>query len=387
MGPLSRLALPVLALVAACLIAIDSVRQPGVTFRIAVLSGMAIINLAILVSSPAVMIFLAELGMLVLVWPIREGTHRSSRDIIGYAALMTFAMPCCLLAAWLLGLLVANPAQMGVLEAAIALLALGLGVMLALVPLHGWWPVLAEAMSPALAVLVGVAFPVVGLTILADLAVRNPLLVAAPLARQTLVIGGMLSVIGGALLALTAGGLPADRPRRLLPAAAIHDLGAVILGIGLVSAEGTAGAMLDLSGRVLALVLLAAALEGLQCARVGQGGRRAGEVAVAGVIFAGLSLGGIPLTGTFPGRWLILRLTFDANPALGVILLASGGLVALSFLELLRQDMVFPAAGSRPSPLSIGVVGLIVLSIALGLWPQWLLDAMLNNLALVTGGG
>jgi len=172
MGPLSRLALPVLALVAACLIAVDSVRHPGVTFRIAALSGMAIINLAILVSSPAVMIFLAELGMLVLVClsgkgrtdPAETSSLRGADDVRD--ALLSSGR----LAARPVG---RQPGADGRAGRRNRATGAGSGSDARAGSSPWMWPVLAEAMSPALAALVGVAFPVVGLTILADLAVHN----------------------------------------------------------------------------------------------------------------------------------------------------------------------------------------------------------------------
>jgi formate hydrogenlyase subunit 3/multisubunit Na+/H+ antiporter MnhD subunit len=387
MGPLVRLALAALALLGAGLIAIDSTNRPATGFRTVTLIGLAVITLALLVRSTAVTIFLGELAALALVWPVQEESGRTGSAALGYASLITIAMPCYLLAVWLIDLYVANPNETALLRVTVVLLALGFGLVLAMVPFHGWWPVVAETVSPSMAALVGVAFPVVSLTVMADLAVRYPWLSATPLAREMLVVGGLLSAVGGALLAATAGGPTSQRPQRLLAAAAIHDLGAVVLGIGLGRVDGTAGAVLDLAGRVVALVLMAAALDGLRRARLGQGGRWAGPVALTGLIFAGLSLSGIPLTGSFPGRWVIIRLAFQASPWPGLSLLVSQAVMALAFLGLLRDEVSFPAASGRPSGLSIGLVLLILLSLGLGLWPEWILAPTLQSLAALSSGG
>jgi formate hydrogenlyase subunit 3/multisubunit Na+/H+ antiporter MnhD subunit len=406
MGPLARLALPTLALVVAGLIAIDCTRtvapvSPTIGFRTATLVGLAVISLAILIRSTAVTIFLSEMAALTLVWPVQEGSGRGGRAAVGYASLIAIAMPCYLLAVWLIDLYLANPDQTGLLRVTVVLLALGFGLVLAMVPFHGWWPVVAETVSPPVAALVGVVFPVFGLTIMADLAVRYPWLSAIPTARELLVVGGLLSAVGGALLAVTE-----VRPgqetlahrgsiQRVLAAAAIHDLGAVVLGIGLGRVEGTAGAMLDLAGRALALVLAAAALEELRRARLGQGGRWARPVALTGLIFAGLSLSGMPLTGSFPGRWLIARLAFQASPWFGLGLLVSEAMVALTFLGLLlnsegnRQQAESSrqkAAGSSVVLLA-GLVLLVLLSLGLGLWPEWVLVPTLQSLAALSSGG
>jgi len=115
----------------------------------------------------------------------------------------------------------------------------------------------------------------------------------------------------------------------------------------------------------------------------GQGGRWAGEVAVGGGLRR-VEPRRHPPDRHLPGRWLILRLTFDVNPFLGSPYLqrwtscpefpatASPGygfrppLAALPAIDRRRGS---DSAEHRPRPVA-------------AMAP----DAMLNNLALVTGG-
>jgi len=203
-----------------------------------------------------------------------------------------------------------------------------------------------------------------------------------------------LTVMGGAMVSV--GGLFAlgqQNLGRTLGYAVLVDIGAVLLSIGLQSAAGTAAALTALTLRAVALCLWA--MGDAQLRRVAGGddfeslrgvGRRY-PFAAAAAIFGLLSLVGFPLTAGFAGRWALLRLLAQIHPTGAILLwlaMASVSLVCVRGLAALLSaplgEEAAPAAREAPGAILVYGFGVVVV-LALGAFPQWLLPLVANAAA------
>jgi multicomponent Na+:H+ antiporter subunit D len=254
------------------------------------------------------------------------------------------------------------------------LIVAGLGVKMALFPLHMWLPQ-AYALSPSVAAslmaplvtkvsayaLVRVLFWVLG---------GETQAVAAVL-LDIVAVAGAAAVVAGGLLALAETDL-----RRLLAYSSVAQMGVIALGIGVANAAGMTGAVLHIATDALmkgALFLAAGiALLRFGVRDVADLGRLRGRApwTSAAVAVAGLSLIGIPPLGGFFGKWYVLNGTLaDGRWALAAALVV-GSLATVGYVLRLIEALFFgdpaDAAERREgSPLPIVACGLLALLVIL----------------------
>jgi formate hydrogenlyase subunit 3/multisubunit Na+/H+ antiporter MnhD subunit len=251
-------------------------------------------------------------------------------------------------------------------DAALALLILGFGMKIALMPLNGWMPLAYTAAPiPAAAVLSGAAVKagVIGLTRFL------PLGAAFPGWGGALAWAGFVSAFYGVAIGLTQ-----RDPKTVLAYSSISQMGviAAVIGMGLASADrGVASdAAFYASNHVLvkaALFLTVGALAALD------GRARTLALTVAGLL--ALSLGGLPLTGGSLAK-LAVKDLFGSGAAGVAAQLSAAATTALVLHFLVRLAR---SPHDQPQDASSGRLGpWAALAVAALLLP-WVIDAAVGN--------
>jgi formate hydrogenlyase subunit 3/multisubunit Na+/H+ antiporter MnhD subunit len=224
--------------------------------------------------------------------------------------------------------------------AAVALLILGFGMKIALLPLHVWMPMTYRAAPiPAAAVLsgAGVKAGIIGL-------IRFlPLSTALPDAGALLTAVGLVAAFYGVILGVTK-----DHPKTVLAYSSISQMGliAALLGIGL--AAGDARATIPTAFYAAHHVLAKGALFLAIGAAVTMGTRGRMLVLAPALILA-LGLGGLPLTGGALAK-LAVKATFGKGliGTLGDLSAAGTTLLMFHFVGRLRAVPESRVAGGEP---------------------------------------
>ena len=226
---------------------------------------------------------------------------------------------------------------------ALALLILGFGLKIGLVPAHVWMPLAYTAAPvPAAAVLSGAAVKAGVIGFIRFL----PLGTAIPGWGEALAAAGMFSVFYGVLVGITQ-----ENPKTILAYSSVSQMGllAAALGIGLATGDTAAalGASFSSAHHVLVKGGLFLAI-GVSVA----GGPRRWPVLIPAAVLA-LGLGGLPFTGG-----MLAKLALKAQLGEGVIGIfatlstAGSALLMLQFLRCLVQT-------TRRDPATAALTGLV----------------------------
>ncbi len=248
------------------------------------------------------------------------------------------------------------------------------GVKLGLFPFHFWLPVVYAGARPTVAAILGGA--------LANIGSYGVLRFGAGLLPRELELGAVaLLVIGGA--SIVYGSLQAVSRRtapEVLAYSSIGQVGYVLVALSVGGRTGLAAAVVFSLVNSLnkALLFLTVELRGW----------------LVGAAFAvgALSVTGVPPSAGFFGKAALFRAGLDAGDAAVVVLLFLGG--ALSFVymfQIYQHDHWRPASGTAPgspSPRAARAIaiGLAMLVIALGVWPEPLLSIGEDAASALLGG-
>lgn len=279
----------------------------------------------------------------------------------------------------------------------IALLLISVGLMLktALLPLHFWLPP-AHSGAPA-----PVSAVLSGLVIKASfyLLMRYWLEVLAPAATgagsQLLGILGTVAIIWGCLAAYNA-----QRLKILIAYSTVAQLGYLFLLFSLVSAESTDA--LYGSSAVAAVVYFMVAHAFAKAAMFLSAGNimfayghdeisrlkglaRQQPLSLFTFTIAGVSLIGLPPTGGFIAKWLLLNSAIANGQWWWVAVMLGGGLLAAVYifrvinLAFVKTDTdSAPATLKRvPTGMTLSGFTLAILAVALGFNAEWLLDLLI----------
>jgi multicomponent Na+:H+ antiporter subunit D len=238
------------------------------------------------------------------------------------------------------------------LSAAFVLIVSGLAVKAAIVPLHGWLPQAMVAPAPVSALLHAVAVvkagafgiirvveDVYGRPMVDELGLLTPLAVAAA-----------ITIIYGSLRAIAQ-----DDLKRRLAFSTVSQVSYIVLGIALIGAVSSVGALVHLIHQgIMKITLFFAAgvlAETLGIHRVSQMagvGRRA-PLTMTAFTIAALGMIGVPPTAGFISKWYLgLGATSaEADWALAV-LVTSGVLNAIYFLPIIYAAWFQPATEPWP---------------------------------------
>ncbi|MFN2316032.1 MAG: complex I subunit 5 family protein [Gemmatimonadales bacterium] len=225
------------------------------------------------------------------------------------------------------------------------LMVAGLGVKMALFPLHLWMPnaysrgpsVSATLMAPLVTkvsayALLRVMFWVFGRDGLGE---ERFLL-------DVIALGGAAAAVAGGVMALVQSDL-----RRLLAYSSIGQMGIVALGIGLANRDGLVGATLHIANDALmkAVLFLAAGTALLQFGvrRVDDLHRLRGRApwTSAAIAVAALSLVGIPPLAGFFGKWYVLSGTLAAGRWWLTAALVLGSLASVGYVIRILERLYF----------------------------------------------
>ncbi len=248
----------------------------------------------------------------------------------------------------------------------IALVVIGFGLKIGLVPLHGWMP-MSYAAGPlaATAVLSGATSKAGIIGLIRFL----PLDAAMPVAGALILAAGLFSALYGAVLGLTQ-----RDPRSVLAYSSISQLGqmAAVLGAGL--AAGVPGAGTMVAFYAVYHVLTKGGLFLLLGTRVAA----RWQVALAG--FAALGFAGLPLTGGALGKLAFKDIAGGGLTGLLFALAAVGSTVLmLHFLRLVQGPA--PQASRDALPTGAWMAALVIATLL-----QWsLFDAVTGATAGYAG--
>jgi formate hydrogenlyase subunit 3/multisubunit Na+/H+ antiporter MnhD subunit len=218
-------------------------------------------------------------------------------------------------------------------DAALALIILGFGMKIALVPLHGWMPLAYSAAPiPAAAVLSGAAVKAGVIGLIRFL----PLGAAFPGWGEALAWLGFISAFFGIAIGVTQ-----RDPKTMLAYSSISQMGVIAAALGMALASADGGAATDVAFYAANHVLVKAALFltlGVIATRDGRARTRALIVAA----LLGLSLAGLPLTGGGLAKLAVKDLFGDG--AAGVAAQLSAAATTALMLVFVMRLARLPAA-------------------------------------------
>ena len=255
-------------------------------------------------------------------------------------------------------------------RAGFAFLSVGIGLKLALFPLHLWLPnAYAYAPSVVSAFLSATATKVAVYALLrfllevfgAEFSLRS-----MPFDTILLVLG-LIGTLSASLVAVYQTNI-----KRMLAYSSVAQIGYMMLGIGLASTLGVTAAMLHLFNHALMKGALFLAL-GAVAYRLGSvtirdfaGLGRRMPWTMAAIVIGGLSLVGVPPTVGFLSKWYLVSATLEQGLWPIALLILLGSILALAYIWKLIEAAYFDASPSEAvkheAPLSMLV-------------PVWLLVA------------
>ncbi len=299
------------------------------------------------------------------------------------------AFPLFLIAAWYIDQIPLNPQDVVAQQAAGRLLALGLILLLAPVPLHSAQPATAHSAPPIAGALVTLLYQLALLHLYFRVINLYPFVELGTRLDEWLTWAGLATAIWGGLAA--AGAL---HPGRLWGYSALHDWGLIIL---ILATPGTRNWPLVLFLFGLRTISMLTTATGLAALLDHAGGftvekwRGAGNRLPwnsAAFLLGGLGLVGFPLSAGFTGHWAAIQMIAETDwRQAALVLLASGGAI-FGYIRLAR--LLFGPLTNRylrrEQSMSAGfAIVVLLLSISLAVAPQ-LLNMPINR-ALVAFTG
>ena len=241
-------------------------------------------------------------------------------------------------------------------DAALALIVIGFGMKIALVPLHGWMPLTYTAAPiPAAAVLSGAAVKAGGIGLIHFL----PLSATLPGWGEALVWLGFITAFYGVAIGVTQ-----RDPKTMLAYSSISQMGVIAAALGMGLASADKGAATEVAFYAANHVLVKAALF-LAVGAVGALDGRARTSALIVAALLGLSLGGLPLTGGALAKLAVKDLFGDgaAGVASQLSAAATTALMLVFVMRLARlpaPERVGASRGSLWSWAALAVAALLV---------------------------
>jgi formate hydrogenlyase subunit 3/multisubunit Na+/H+ antiporter MnhD subunit len=285
----------------------------------------------------------------------------------------------------------------------LALIVIGFGLRLAIVPFHSWLPDLAEDAAPMATVLIVAVVNAVTLLFLISsiqfFFYPVEVIGGTENVRGTtllLAIGAVTALLGS-LLALAQASL-----RRTIGYLVVYNAGMILFGLATLDSIGVAGALFETLNQMIIVLLLFLSIGLLERpdGRPPNVVRRdllwRWPIAGTGLLCGGLALLGLPPFNGFAGKLLLYEAAArHGGPYLALLLLATA-LALLALLRLARERLLGPAEDvADTSPLLLGgtelnypadrrlepeprgmavlIVVLLAICLGIGLYPQPLL--------------
>jgi multicomponent Na+:H+ antiporter subunit D len=245
--------------------------------------------------------------------------------------------------------------------AAFAFVVVGLGVKLALFPLHAWKPDAYAAAAPDVTALLAT----LGSTVAGYALVRLvfdvftvAFLSAQPVARVGLLTAGLVGVLAGGYLTLRQSDV-----RRLFAYSSVLQFGLVVVGLGLATPLAVTGALVLLLGNAVAkgglFVATGLFARGYGATTVADyaGLGREAPVATAAVAVTLASLVGLPPTAGFAGKWYVGLAAVTAGEWTVAAVVLASTLVSLAYAGRVLERCYLASAPTRRPLAADGGVG------------------------------
>ena len=244
----------------------------------------------------------------------------------------------------------------------VVVLVIAFALKLAAIPFHTHAALLvSEAPAAALALYFGVLMPVTFLAFAQILTLSGllPAIVQVHKVQDLLLGIGLVSAVGGALLASGAGDL-----RRLVAYSVISNLGAALVGMGTLSGPGIIGAiaiMLVTGACATQQLLAAGALERASVLEEGRLSAARAPLAAAALIAGAAGMIGLPPLVGFPGHFFVELIAYAFSGWVGSALVAATLLLLVAQLRAGIALFAAPIDTWRVEPRPVaGAIGAII---------------------------
>ena len=240
-------------------------------------------------------------------------------------------------------------------QAALAFLTVGLGLKVALFPMHMWLPnaysyapsvvtvfLAATATKVAVYALIRVIYSIFGtIDILEIVTVRDMLMIMA-----------LLAMFVGSLVAIYQRNL-----KRMLAFSSVAQIGYMVLGLSFDTVTGVAAGIIHLfnhavmkGGLFMVLGIVAYKIGGVRLDDVAGLGRKM-PLTMAAFVGGGLSLIGVPLTVGFVSKWYLIQAALEKGWWLVAMLIVFSSLLAVIYVWRVVEVIYF----QKPAKASIGI--------------------------------
>ncbi|HAM37998.1 MAG TPA: NADH/ubiquinone/plastoquinone (complex I), partial [Elusimicrobia bacterium] len=270
---------------------------------------------------------------------------------------------------------------------AIPLLLFGFSLKAALVPFHAWLPdAHPTAPAPVSAMLSGVVIKVSG--IYGIVRIFFSVTGVSTTLLQILLYAGLISVFFGAFAALYQNDF-----KRILAYSSISQIGYIMLGIGIGTPLGYAGALLHIINHAAFKSLFFMVAGAVNYATGKRDTRELGglskkmPITYISSISSSLSLAGIPPFGGFFSKFLILLALVKANHLTLSILLVISFLLTLAYFIKIHRRVFLRSENSElyknvkevPYSMRIAMIILAIICLGLGLTFPWIMKTFINS--------
>jgi multicomponent Na+:H+ antiporter subunit D len=253
------------------------------------------------------------------------------------------------------------------------LIVAGLGIKMALFPLHTWMPAAYQLAPAAAASFMAPLFTKISAYALIRVLfwVHGEELLRVNAALEILAWAGAAAVVVGGVLAFAQTDL-----RRMLVYSSIGQVGIVALGMGLANTASMTGAVLHIASDALmkGVLFLGAGVALLRfgVTRVEELNRLRGRApwTAAAMCVASLSLIGVPPLSGFFGKWYVLTGTIQEGRWEFTAALVLGSLATIGYVFRILERLYFAEAAEDPSiregsPLTVGACVVLAIAVVL----------------------
>lgn len=347
------------------------------TARIVPLGYMIV---GLLVASIAVQPFLyaalfIEMAVLLSI-PMLTSLHAPpGRGTLRFLIYQTLAMPCILLAGWLLAGVEASPGDLALAAQSAAMLGLGFAFLLAIFPLYNWIPMLMEDSNPFTVGFLLWILPTITLIFLTGFLDRYSWIRSSPQLILALRSAGLLMIVTGGLWAAFQRHLG-----RIMAFGSIAETGFSLVALSIDARQGIPILFLLIPARTFTLALwslgLAVVRDQIESLRFGavRGVLRTMPFASAAILLAALSTSAFPLLAGFPPRLALWENLSGISTSaavwmgVGIAGLLTSAVRSLAAMSMAEEFTSWLSRENLPqrAMLGLGMIGLFIL----GLFPQ-----------------